>query len=51
MARDFLKALKERPLLFDGATGTMLQRLGLKPGGCPDELSLTDPGMVKKVHT
>lgn len=50
MARDFLKALKERPLLFDGATGTMLQRLGLKPGGCPDELSLANPGMVKKVH-
>lgn len=28
----------------------MLQRLGLKPGGCPDELSLTDPEMVRKVH-
>ncbi|MBI5492996.1 MAG: homocysteine S-methyltransferase family protein [Deltaproteobacteria bacterium] len=47
---DFLSALKKRPLLFDGATGTMLQRLGLKPGGCPDELCLKDPGMVKKVH-
>ncbi|MDO8426063.1 MAG: homocysteine S-methyltransferase family protein, partial [Deltaproteobacteria bacterium] len=47
---DFLSELKYRPLLFDGATGTMLQKLGLKPGGCPDELCLKDPGMVKKVH-
>jgi 5-methyltetrahydrofolate--homocysteine methyltransferase len=50
MSRDFLKALNERFILFDGATGTMLQRLGLKPGGCPDELNLTNPGIVKKVH-
>ncbi len=50
MPGDFLKALNTRPLLFDGATGTMLQRLGLKPGGCPDELSLKDPEIVRKVH-
>lgn len=50
MPADFLSKLKKRPLIFDGATGTMLQRLGLKPGGCPDELNLTNPGMVKKVH-
>ena len=51
MARDFLKELKERPLVFDGATGTMLQKLGLKPGGCPDELNLTDAELVGKVHS
>jgi len=28
----------------------MLQRLGLKPGGCPDELSIKDPEIVRKVH-
>ncbi|MBI4950381.1 MAG: homocysteine S-methyltransferase family protein [Deltaproteobacteria bacterium] len=50
MKNRFLEALNARPLLFDGATGTMLQRLGLKPGGCPDELSLKDPAMVRKVH-
>ncbi|MBI2412534.1 MAG: homocysteine S-methyltransferase family protein [Deltaproteobacteria bacterium] len=50
MKKRFLEVLKDRPLLFDGATGTMLQRLGLKPGGCPDELSLKDPAMVRKVH-
>ncbi|HEY4707299.1 MAG TPA: homocysteine S-methyltransferase family protein, partial [Thermodesulfobacteriota bacterium] len=42
--------MSSRPLVFDGATGTMLQKLGLKPGGCPDELCLRDPGLVKKVH-
>lgn len=49
--RDFMSAMAQRPLVFDGATGTMLQKLGLKPGGCPDELCLKDPGLVKKVHT
>ena len=51
MSKDFLKALAEGPLLFDGATGTMLQRLGLKPGGCPDELNVSQPAMVEKVHS
>ena len=51
MKRDFLSVLAKKPLVFDGATGTMLQRLGLKPGGCPDELNLKEPELVKKVHT
>ncbi len=50
MPRNFLSAMNSRPLVFDGATGTMLQKFGLKPGGCPDELSLTNPEMVRKVH-
>ncbi len=50
MSNDFIKAMNERPLVFDGATGTMLQRFGMKPGGCPDELILTDPDMVGRVH-
>lgn len=50
MSRNFLTELNRRPLVFDGATGTMLQRFGLKPGGCPDELSIKDPAMVKRVH-
>jgi len=41
MAEDFIKALNNKNLIFDGAMGTMLQRLGLKAGGCPDELILT----------
>ncbi|MBI5344344.1 MAG: homocysteine S-methyltransferase family protein [Deltaproteobacteria bacterium] len=50
MPGNFLSTLKKMPLVFDGATGTMLQRLVLKPGGCPDELNLTNPELVKKVH-
>ncbi len=51
MSLDFISTLTIKPLLFDGATGTMLQRLGLKPGGCPDELILKDPDMVARVHS
>ncbi|MBI3755605.1 MAG: homocysteine S-methyltransferase family protein, partial [Deltaproteobacteria bacterium] len=50
MKNSFLRELKKRPLIFDGATGTMLQKLGLKPGGCPDELNITNPEMIKEVH-
>ncbi|HHL40702.1 MAG TPA: 5-methyltetrahydrofolate--homocysteine methyltransferase [Deltaproteobacteria bacterium] len=50
MSRRFLDALGERPLVFDGATGTMLQRLGLEPGGCPDELNISRAEMVAEVH-
>jgi len=50
MAQDFRSALKKENLVFDGAMGTMLQRLGLKAGGCPDELVLSSPDMILKVH-
>jgi len=50
MPNDFKNALKNKNLVFDGAMGTMLQRLGLKAGGCPDELVLTEPEMILKVH-
>ncbi len=46
----FSKRLEEGFLVFDGATGTMLQALGLEPGGCPDELNLSRPELVEKVH-
>ncbi len=50
MSDRFRKALSEGVLVFDGAMGTMLQKLGMKPGGCPDELVLTEPEMILKVH-
>ena len=40
----------EEFLLFDGAMGTMLQGVGLKPGELPDLLCLTDPDAVTAVH-
>src|SRR3990172_2714942 len=50
MPNRFSDTLKKRTIIFDGATGTMLQKLGLKPGGCPDELNLTNPEIIKEVH-
>lgn len=51
MAQNFKKALADkRPLMFDGAMGTMLQKAGMKAGGCPDELCITNPKMVTDVH-
>lgn len=37
-------------LLFDGAMGTELQKRGLKPGGLPELLNLTDGAAVRAVH-
>ena len=51
MSMDFKEALDERRLVFDGGMGTMLQELGLKAGGCPDELNITEPELIKKVHS
>jgi len=34
-------------LISDGATGTYLQQHGLMPGGCPEELNLNHPDVVR----
>ena len=47
---DFRKEIKRRILVLDGAKGTMLQELGLQPGGLPEELNLARPELVAKVH-
>ncbi|MEW5867327.1 MAG: homocysteine S-methyltransferase family protein [Bacillota bacterium] len=40
-----------RDLLFlDGAMGTMLQTLGLKPGECPELLNVSRPDWIKEIH-
>lgn len=41
--------LKNRPVLIDGAWGTELQKIGLKPGESPEELNLTRPELVEAV--
>jgi 5-methyltetrahydrofolate--homocysteine methyltransferase len=42
--KTLLERLKERkPLVAEGATGTMLLAMGLKPGECPESLNLTRP--------
>jgi 5-methyltetrahydrofolate--homocysteine methyltransferase len=39
-----------RPVLGDGAMGTMLQAAGLKTGECPEVWNLDHAGEVEKVH-
>jgi 5-methyltetrahydrofolate--homocysteine methyltransferase len=56
MNRDFLAALRERVLIFDGAMGTMLQAANLSlddyqgKEGCSEILCVTRPDVVKGVH-
>lgn len=42
--------IKDNVLLFDGAMGTMLQKKGLKLGGIPELLNLTDRELIKEIH-
>lgn len=46
----FLERLAARPLLGDGAMGTMLHQLGVKNGTSYDNINLTDPRLVASVH-
>ncbi len=53
-----LGAARERVLVFDGAMGTMIQRAGLSADdfggarleGCNENLNLTRPDVIKKIH-
>ena len=38
-------------LLFDGATGTMIQSRGLKLGELPEALNIHSPEIVRQIHT
>lgn len=57
--KTFLEQLNEKVLIFDGATGTNLQRQNLTPDhfggeayyGCNEYLVTTYPSAVEKVHT
>ncbi len=51
MSREWLnKKLEDGILILDGAMGTELQKLGMKPGQSPELLNLEDPEMIKKVY-
>ena len=42
--------LNKRPLLLDGAMGTMLQAYGLKSGECSEGWNISHPQIVQKIH-
>ena len=45
-----MKLIKKRPLLIDGAMGTLLQEGGLAPGACPEELNAARPELIGEIH-
>lgn len=48
--KNIISELKKRVLIYDGATGTMLQQQGLAPGVCPEEWNILYPDRVLSVH-
>src|SRR5437764_14453715 len=45
-----LEAIKQRPLLGDGAMGTQLMIAGLEQGNCGEEWNLTHPERVLAIQ-
>ena len=50
MKKPLLEAIKERPLLGDGAMGTQLMIAGLEQGNCGEEWNLTHPEKVLAIQ-
>ena len=50
MPAPFVVALTERPLLGDGAMGTMLYARGVPVDACFDVLNVSDPKIVQGIH-
>ena len=46
----FRMRLRRRPLLFDGAMGTLLYSRGIPQRACLDEIVLTHPDVVSAIH-
>ncbi|MFQ6114671.1 MAG: bifunctional homocysteine S-methyltransferase/methylenetetrahydrofolate reductase [bacterium] len=49
--KKFLEELHNRIILFDGAMGTMLYSRGIFLNQCFDNVNLTNPRLVKEIHT
>jgi len=50
MTHPFLEALKKRPLLTDGAMGTLLYARGASPESCFEQLNVAKQDLVQQVH-
>lgn len=50
MPHPFLEAIKQRPLLADGAMGTLLYARGASPEAGFEQLNLTNQDLVQQVH-
>lgn len=47
---DIIEKMKETPLVFDGAMGTVIYEKGIFINTCYDELNITRPNFVKSIH-
>lgn len=47
---NFKKLIEKDFIFLDGAMGTMLQKSGLKLGGIPEELNITNPELIVNIH-
>ncbi len=50
MAAPFLARLRERPLLCDGAMGTVLYARGVSLDACFDVLNINEPKLLQSIH-
>lgn len=50
MRRNFFKELKKKPVIFDGAMGTMLMAAGLPPGEAPEIFNMKKPELIRDIH-
>lgn len=50
MTHPFLEALKKKPLLCDGAMGTLLYARGASPEACFEQLNVGKQDVVQQVH-
>ncbi len=50
MREPFLEKIENRPMVCDGAMGTMLYSKGISLTRCFDELNMSSPQLVKEVH-
>jgi len=48
--RNILERMKESPLIFDGAMGTMIYERGVFINTCYDEVCLTNPKLISQIH-
>lgn len=48
--KDIRELIKEKRVYFDGGTGTVLQKKGLKPGECPEMWNITQPHKIITLH-
>ena len=47
---NIIEKMKETPLVFDGAMGTVIYERGVFINACFDELNLTRPDLIKSIH-